>query len=83
MTLNIKDPEAHELAQKIAKSTGESLTRAVTQALRERLERLTRARHPERAANDLLAIGKRCAANLKRHRVDHGTLLYDEHGLPK
>jgi antitoxin VapB len=40
MTLYIKDPEAHELARKIAEQTGETMTRAVTEALRERLARL-------------------------------------------
>ena len=36
MSLNVKDPEAHRLAQAIAKTTGETLTRAVTESLRER-----------------------------------------------
>ena len=40
MSLNVKNPEAHRLAQAIAKATGETLTRAVTEALRERYERL-------------------------------------------
>lgn len=83
MTLNIKDPEAHQLAQKIAQKTGETMTRAVTEALRERLARLNRAHSPDALANDLLAIGRRCAASLKQRPVDHASLLYDEHGLPK
>jgi antitoxin VapB len=83
MTLNIKDPEAHELARKIAEHTGESMTRAVTEALRERLLRITRARNPDTTARDLLAIGRRCAATLNQKPVDHADLLYDEHGLPK
>jgi len=83
MTLNIKDPETHELAKKLAAQTGETMTRAVTEALRERLARLTRAQKPEATADDLLAIGRRCAATLKGKAVDHGTLLYDERGLPK
>jgi antitoxin VapB len=83
MSLNIKDPEAHKLAQKLAQRTGESMTRAVTEALRERLARVTRAQKPETTADDLLAIGRRCTATLKRRPVDHGSLLYDEHGLPK
>ena len=33
MTLNIKDPEAHKLARKLAEQTGETMTRAVTEAL--------------------------------------------------
>ena len=42
MSLNIKNPEAHALAARLAKKTGETLTDAVTIALRERLERLER-----------------------------------------
>lgn len=83
MTLNIKDPEAHELARKLAAQTGETMTRAVTEALRERLARLVRAQKPEVTADDLLAIGRRCAATLKNRPVDHSALLYDERGLPK
>ncbi len=83
MTLNIKDPEAHELARKLAEKTGETMTRAVTEALRERLARVTRATTPETAADELLAIGRRCAATLKGRPVDHDSLLYDERGLPK
>jgi antitoxin VapB len=83
MTLNIKDPEAHRLARKIAEQTGETMTRAVTEALRERLARLSHAHRPEARTDDLLAIGRRCAATLKGKPVNHGSLLYDEHGLPK
>ena len=67
MTLNIKDPEAHKLARRIAQQTGESMTRAVTEALRERLSRLNNSRKSKGTAEDLLAIGRRCAATLK-HR---------------
>ena len=42
MSLNIKNPEAHKLARELAECTGESLTEAVTLALRERLERIQR-----------------------------------------
>jgi antitoxin VapB len=83
MTLNIKDPEAHKLARKLADQTGETMTRAVTEALRERLARVSHARRSETAAEDLLAIGRRCAASLKGKPVDHGVLLYDDRGLPK
>ena len=40
MALNIKNPEAHKLAEELARRTGENMTEAVTQALRERLERV-------------------------------------------
>ena len=40
MSLNIKNPKTHELAERVARLTGETLTEAVTIALRERLERI-------------------------------------------
>ncbi len=63
MTLNIKDPEARGLARRLADQTGETMTRAVIEALRERLARMRRAHSPETATEDLLAIGRRCAAH--------------------
>jgi antitoxin VapB len=83
MTLNIKNPETHRLATELARLTGETLTQAVTEALRERLERVSRQRQKATAA-ELLAIGRRCAAHLHMPAtsVEHATLLYDEQGLP-
>ncbi len=83
MTLNIKDPAAHTLAQTLAKETGETMTHAVTEAIRERLERIRRQRKPDATVADLLAIGRRCASTLKGRPVDHGALLYDERGVPR
>jgi antitoxin VapB len=82
MSLNIKNDEAHALATRIARTTGESLTQAVTTALRERLAHLEA---PDLLADELLAIGRDCAARLKEpwRSVDHGDLLYDEQGLPR
>ena len=82
MTLNVKDPEAHRLAQAIAKTTGETLTQAVTEALRERYERLQRRRR-KASLDELLAIAKRASAQVKRPYLDHAEFLYDERGLPK
>lgn len=82
MSLNVKDPEAHRLAQAIAQATGETMTRVVKEALRERYERIQK-RDPEALAADLRAISKRAAAHVKRPYLDHAELLYDEHGLPK
>jgi antitoxin VapB len=81
-SLNVKDPEAHRLAQAIAQETGETLTRAVTEALRERYQRLHQ-RQGKASVEELLAIAGRAAAQVKRPYVDHAELLYDEHGLPK
>ena len=82
MNLNVKDPEAHRLAEAIAQETGETITRAVTEALRERYERLQR-RRSKASLDELRAIAGRAAAHVKRPYVDHAELLYDEHGLPK
>ena len=83
MPLNIKDPEAHKLAKALQRETVETMTHAVTGALRERLERIRRRRKPEATAEELLTIGRRCASTLKGPAVDHGTLLYDERRLPR
>lgn len=82
--MNIKNEEAHKLAQELAELTGESLTAAVTTSIRERLERVRRERH-ESLADRLVAIGKDCAPRLKEpfRSGDHGELLYDERGLPR
>lgn len=74
MSLNVKDPEAHRLAQAIAGATGETMTRAV-----HRLQQ----RNPEILAADIRAIAKRASARTKRPYLDHAEFLYDEHGLPK
>jgi len=84
VSLNIKNEETHSLVRKLARLTGESQTQAVAQAVRERLDRLSRGKGEELVAT-LLAIGKDCAAHLTEsaRALDHGELLYDENGLPK
>ena len=84
MSLNLKNPETHKLARELAELTGENMTAAVTQAVRERLERVRGAKR-NRLSDRLLAIGKDCAPLLEEpfRSADHGDLLYDEHGLPR
>ena len=84
MSLNIKNKEAHKLAQQLAELSGESMTQAVTEAVRERLERIRRERGVALSSR-LLEIGKDCAAHLKEpyRSMDHDRLLYDEKGLPR
>lgn len=81
-SLNIKDPEAHRLAQAIAQSTGETMTRVVTEALRARFERL-QCRPGKASVEELLSIAMRACSRVKRPYLDHADLLYDERGLPK
>jgi antitoxin VapB len=84
MALNIKKRETQRLAQELSKLTGESMTTAVTEAVRERLDRL-QSEKGAGLADRLLSIGKDCAAHLKEpfRSLDHGELLYDEKGLPR
>ncbi len=83
MSLNIKSPEADALVDELARLTGESKTRAVVVALRERLERARGERDRQSLSKDLQAIGKRCAAHGRHDSTDHGEFLYDEAGLPR
>ena len=82
MSLNVKDPEAHRLAQAISRATGESMTRVVIAALRERFAKIEH-RRGKASVDELLAIADRAAVLLKRPYADHAELLYDENGLPK
>ncbi len=84
MSMNIKNKEAYRLTKQLAKLTGESLTTAVTEAVRERLDRVRRARGVD-LAERLLLIGRDCAAHLKEpfRTIDHDKMLYDDRGLPK
>ncbi|TBW38012.1 transcription factor [Siculibacillus lacustris] len=82
MSLNIKDPRAHRLAQEISRATGQNMTRVVIEALQERLDRIE-GRKSRASVDELLAIADRAAAHVRRPLVDHAELLYDENGLPK
>ncbi|HTU43193.1 MAG TPA: type II toxin-antitoxin system VapB family antitoxin [Candidatus Aquilonibacter sp.] len=84
MSLNIKNENTHRLVRQLARLTGESMTAAVEQAVRERLDRVRRVQHGG-IAERLLKIGKECAPLWKEpfRSIEHGDLLYDEKGLPK
>ena len=85
MSLNIKNEETHQLARELAALTGESMTGAITIALRERLERERRERSVESRVREMHAIARRCACLLKDgpSAVEHGDFLYGEDGLPR
>ena len=85
MSLNIKNDETCRLAGELAQLTGETMTGAITVALRERLEREKRERSVENRVQELRAIAERCANLLGPgpSAVEHGDVLYDERGLPK
>ena len=85
MPLSIKDPTADQLARALAQRTGETLTEAVINALRERLEREQRKDQTgESLAEDVLEIGRHCASlPLLDPRQPDQILGYDGNGLPR
>lgn len=82
MNINIKSAEAHRLAVELARQTGDSITGAVTKAIKAELRRL-RDKDERRARLD--AITAYTAEVLKDGpgSADIDALLYDEMGLPK
>ena len=84
MALNIRSPETEALAAELARLTGETKTEAVTKAVRDRLERVKRARRHRSLADELDRIGQQCAALPILDPRDPDEILgYDEHGLPR
>jgi antitoxin VapB len=84
MAPNIKNKKAHRMAKQLARATGESITVAVSVAIRERLERV-QAEQSNCSVERIMTIARECAAHMKEpfKSIDHGDLLYDEKGLPK
>ena len=84
MALNIKHPDADRLARELAAKTGESLTDAVLNAIRERLNREETRRKAPSLRRELAKIRARCAGlPLIDRRTADEIIGYDEHGLPR
>jgi antitoxin VapB len=83
MPLSIRNSEAEKLARRVSRLTGETMTEAISQSLRERLERLECDQNQD-------AVRKRIAKILARidalpdldTRTPDEILGYDEIGLP-
>ena len=84
MPLSIKHPEAERLARALAGQTGETITQAVITALSERLKRNQGRSAVPRLKDQLLEIGRRCAAlpDLDTRSPDE-ILGYDAAGVPR
>lgn len=84
MPLSIKNFETERLARQVARETGESLTEAIQQALRERLERLSR-KHSGRITTEKLTEILRRIDTLPTldERPDDEILGYDNQGIPQ
>ena len=84
MPLSIRHPEADRLARELAEKTGESITTAVVNALKERLNRYHQSRpRTIGLADEIIAISDHCASlPVLDNRTADEILGYDEKGLP-
>lgn len=85
MAISIKHPEADRLARQLSEATGETLTEAILNALRERLEHQRAKRPAPQSTHQILAEARLRLAGLpvRDHRSADEILGYDEHGLPR
>ena len=82
MALSIKTDEADRLARELAAEIGETLTEAVTTALRERLDRIrSRTRIDIAERLDRLSL-EYSAMRVVDDRTPDEIIGYDENGLP-
>jgi antitoxin VapB len=82
MALSIKTDEADSLARELAGLTRESLTDAVTIALRERLERVQQERRRDLEGRLRRLIDEYQALEVEDARTDDEIVGYDQNGLP-
>lgn len=84
MTLQINHPEADALAHELAFYTGEPVSTAVVNALRERLDREKKKQNqPQSLKDEILRIGRECASlPILDNRPAEEILDYDDIGVP-
>jgi len=83
MALNIKNPEAHRLAQELAERTGASMTDVVTEALRQRLTTIVRLEGGDLLDAEIAEIQAFVASLPDRDtRPADDIMGYDSFGLP-
>ena len=81
--LNIKSEDGYRLATELSDLTGESLTAAVTGALRERLDREQRSRDRAARLSRLADLAAEIRASLRLQPGAGHAYLYDEGGRPR
>lgn len=83
MALSIKNPETDRLAHQLAEVTGESVTEAVTTAIRDRLQAITARVHRGTLLHDISQIQELVASLPDRdNRSPEDIIGYDNFGLP-
>jgi len=81
--LNIKSEDAYRLASRLAALTGESLTSAVTNALRSELQRRESARDIDAEVERMLLMGREIRSHMTEPISSDLNDLYDEDGFPR
>jgi antitoxin VapB len=82
MGMKIKNSETERLVHELAKATVESMTAAITEAVRDKLARI----HRKGLADRLMEISRDCAARIAASptpMMEIGDLYDDDTGLPK
>jgi antitoxin VapB len=86
MTVLIRDDETDRLIRELAERTGETMTNAVKQAVRERLQRVpfneSEIAARKRKLAELLAYFD-SLPHINEHLSDDEIIGYDENGLPR
>ncbi len=82
MTITIDDPEALKLAVRISELTGEKLDAVVVGALKRRFLEV-QPRRERASVEEMMEMARSIREKIEGPYIDHGELLYDEHGLPK
>jgi antitoxin VapB len=80
--LNIKSDDAYRLASRLAELTGESLTSAVTKALRSELERIERGHDVDAEVERMLAMGREIRSHMTEPVSSDLSDFYDDNGFP-
>ena len=90
MPLNIKNDQVSQLANQLARETGESITEAVGKSIEARLSHLHRRAERQGLADKLSEIGRKVqqyASETPEGREwltrDFDAELFDEQGLPR
>lgn len=83
MGLNIKDEETNRLVREVARLAGETITEAVRRSLADRVAMLRARKRDASLVEDIMEIGRRCAALPVRDKRSADQILgYDDQGLP-
>jgi antitoxin VapB len=88
MALHLTDPETDRLARELARETGETLTMAVSRAVKERLDRVKTKQEAddERFLADIEKIVSGVRPKWRRGKKTGREMIdemYDENGLPR